>query len=596
MKSFVYLIPRSFTVVLLLLAVFLGADPIVRQAIIQNLEARFGAKVGISKISSDLFQGKVYLRDFSIADAQSPMTNLFQADLTYLKFDHAKLLDRQVVVSQARTSRVHFGAPRTHAGNRPGQILESKPKPPQQAEFADNQTKIRTTWQDQFQAKFEQVELSELPVTLFAVAKAINERWNRDFEQHHQKLETVNQKILRLVEADPQLLDFRNQATGATAARRPVNPLRKVSSTKKVPKLLAETLAAIDELKRQQLVLQQNARSDIEALEVAYKRDISTVSDSKTDQDIGVLPQTISDLLLTQLHQEVAGDALALFAWFKSKKTLARLNKPAARGVEYFQECFANPSVVIDMIELDGETIFANEHFHFVGHAFNLSDMPSGHDQPTRFELRAQGQRHFHINCVLDQRGGMDRDSLSIEFPSFHLGEQTLGSPNEMLVALSPGTRVNGKIELVTEGEQLSGKMNLDFSNVALVVQQLNDIAGGKEIEVRLNHQLSTLDNFQCTSEIGGVTHYPTVELQSSLGEKIAVAMESVSDLTQKNALLVRSRKIDDFYRSRVQPLQQNIKTEVDKISGRLEDQISKTEVIQGAQQTTARSRWPAMR
>ena len=595
MKSIVYLIPRIFTVGLFLLAAVLGADPIVRYVVIDNLESQFGAKVGISNISSDLSGGKVYLRDFSVADASSPMKNLFQADLTYFKFDHAKLVNRQVVVSQARSSRVHFGAPRTQPGNLPGHPLELKNEQPQKVEFVGSQSKIRTSWQDQFQAKFERAKLSELPVTLFAVAKAINERWNRDFEQHHEKLESVNQKILRLVEADPQLLDFQNQSADNAARRRTINPLRGVASTEKVPKLLSETLSAINDLKRQQLVLQQNARSDIEALDVAYKTDITTISQSKTEHDIGILPQTVSDLLLTELHQDVASDALGLFAWFKSKKRLANKPKPVARGVEYFQECFANPNIVIDRIEIDGEGIFAEEHFHFAGHAFNLSDRPHDHDQPTRFEVRAQGQRHFHINCELDQRGGLDRDSLSIEFPSFNIGEQILGSENEMLVALSPGTQVNGKIELTTDRDQLKGKMTLDFSNVAFVVQQLNDIAGGKEIEVRLNHQLSTLDNFQCTSTIGGVTNAPTIELKSSLGDKIAAAMESVSDLTQEKSLLVRNEKISEFYRSRVQPLQQNIRTEVDKISGRLDDQISKTEVIQGAQRT-AQTRWPAIR
>jgi hypothetical protein len=333
----------------------------------------------------------------------------------------------------------------------------------------------------------------------------------------------------------------------------------------------------------------------IEALDVAFKKDIATISQSKTDHDIGVLPQTISDLLLTKLNQDVASDALALFAWLKSKKGIVNTRKPVFRGVDYFQEYFQKPSVVIDEIEIDGETIFADEHFHFAGHIFNLSDKPSGHDQPTRFELRAQGQRHFQISCVLDQRGGQNQDSLTIEFPRFNMGEQTLGSENEMLVTMSPGTKINGRIDLGTDGDQLHGEMRLDFSNVAFVVQQLNEIAGGKEIQVRLNHQLSTLDNFQCTSKIGGLSNAPTIDLESSLGEKVAVAMESVSDLTLENSLLVRNRKIEDFYRSHVQPLQQNIKSEVDKISGRLDDQISKTEVIQGAERT-AQARWPAMR
>jgi len=595
MKSIVYLIPRTFIVGLCLLAIVLGADPIVRQLVIERLENNLGGKVNISKISCDLFEGKVYLRDFSIADAQSPMTNLFQSDLTYLKFDHAKLLDRQVVITQSRSSHVHFGAPRTQSGNLPDHPPVFDQEQTQRIEFVDSQEAIRNVWQDQFQAKLEKIELNELPVTLFAVAKATNERWNRDFDLHHKQLETLNQKILQLVKADPQLLDFQNQASGEELSRRPVNPLRNVSSAKRVPTLLTETIAAIDELKRQQLVLQQNAQSDIEALDAAFKRDVTTISQNKTDHDIGVLPQTISDLLLTELNEDLATDALALFAWFKSKKNLAIQHRPVGRGVDFFQEHFTKPGIVIDQIEIDGEAMFAKEHFHFAGHAYNLSDNPRGHDQPTRFELRAQGQRHFHVNCVLDQRKGINRDTLSIEFPSFNLGEQVLGSENEMLITLSPATQVNGRIDLASDQEHLEGTMTLDFSNVALVVQQLNEIAGGKEIEVRLNHQLSTLGNFQCTSKITGSDHSPALKLNSNLGEMIATAMESVSDLTQENSMLVRNQKIKDFYRTHVQPLQQNIKSEVEKISGRLDDQISKTEVIQGAQRTAA-SRWPSIR
>jgi len=595
MKSTFYLMPRIFTVGLFLLAVVLGSDPIARLVIIKNLETMLGAKVGVSKISSNLSQGKVYLRDLSIADAQSPMTNLFQADLTYLKFDHKNLLDRQVVVTQARSSHVHFGAPRTQPGNFPDQIPVLNQEQSQKIEFADSQLRLRTAWQDQFRTKLAQAQLNELPVTLFAVAKATNQRWNRDFELHHKKLKSINQKLLQLVEADPELLDFRNQSAATELPQRPVNPLRKVSASQRVPRLLTETAEAIDELKRQQLILQQNARSDIEALDVAFQNDIKTISQSKIDHHIGVMPQTISDLLLTEFHHDIAADALTLFAWFKAKKSLATKRKPVGRGVEYFQEYFTKPSVVIDRFEIDGDAMFANEHFHFAGHVFDLSDNPVGHDQPTRFELRAQGQRHFQINCVLDQRGGVDRDALSIEFPSFNLGEQVLGSENEMMVLLSPGTRINGRIDLSTDQDQLAGEMELGFSNVAFVVQQLNEIAGGKEIEVRLNHQLSTLDNFQCTSKISGDIDSPSLELKSSLGEKIAVAMESVSSLTQENSLLVRNREIENFYRSQVQPLQQNIKSEVDKISGRLDEQMSKTEIIQGAQRS-AQSRWPAIR
>ena len=603
MKSISYLIPRIFIVGLCIVAALLGADPIVRQMIVVNLQNEVGAKVSIAKISSDLADGKIYLRDFSIADPDSPMENLLQSDLTYLKFDHAKLWNRQFVVDQARTSHVRIGAPRTQTGVLPNQPHRLGVQKSAKVHFQDSQEENRNVWLDQFQNKLKLNESAELPVTLYAVAKATNERWNRDFELHHQQLDSVNQKIVKLVNSDPLLLDFqgRNQNENADGESAlgvqggPINPLRRVSAEKEIPTALVEAVNAIDDLKRQQLVLQQNARADIEALDLAFKKDIATKSKVALDQNIGVLPDTISDLLLAKFHQQAATDVVQWLSWLQAKRDAAIGSVLPHRGVEFFQDSFPDPSLVIGDVEIDGEGSFANEHFHFAGHAFDLSNNPSGHDRPVRFELRAQGQRHFLIDCVMDQRGDHDQDRLVVEFPSFDLGEQILGTRSEMLVSLSPGTKVSGRIELRNNGDKLDGEMKLSFSNVALVVQYLNEIAGGKEIEVRLNQQLSTLNQFQSSAKITGDLESASLSLQSDLGERIAQAMESVSDLTQKNSMLVRNRKIEEFYESRVRKLQSNIKTEVEKISGVLDDQISQTEAIKGAQRT-ATSRWPSIR
>ena len=613
MKSFAYLIPRVFILGLATLALALGADPIVRYLMISNLEAGVGAKVHIGRISSDLAKGKIYLRDFSIADPEQPMENLFQSDLTYLKFDHSRLLDRQVVIDQARTSHVRFGAPRTQDGKLSGvmpisTIAATTDKVlPAPVEFASTQSEFEVAWLGQFKERYQSEQPGEVAVSLYAVAKSTNERWNRDFELHNQQLDSVNKKIIQLIDADPELYEFRD-ATPAHQDRlaadgRPVNPLRLASTgSVDLQSLLTQTMTAIDDLKRQQLILKKNAQSDIEALDVAFKADVAAISSISIDQEIGVLPQSINNLLLVQFHQETAADAISWFKWLKNKAKVTCKKKAPQRGREFFTEYFQTPGLVINEAEIDGEGIFAREHFHFAGHAYNLSSDAQGHDQPARFDLRAQGQHHFSLNCEIDQRrdqnGPRDANQLVIEFPSFDLEERILGSENEMQVSMSSGTKVSGTIKINIDGDALSGEMELNFSNVALVVQHLNEIAGGKEVEIRLNHQLSTLNHFQTITQISGDVLSPALELKSDLGPSVAMAIESVFDQTKKNSQVVRSRKIEEFYRSRVRPLQQNIKSEVEKITGTLDDQISKTEVIQGVQRaaSTAKSRWPAIR
>lgn len=600
MKSFAYLIPRIFLIGLIVLAAGLGADPLVRYFLISNLENTIGAKVNIAKISSDLPDGKIYLRDFSIADPAIAMENLFQADLTYLKCDYRKLLDRQIAVEAARASHVRFGAPRTQPGN-----LRPLPSQPLTVDvptiqFQDLQSSAAIAWIDQFDSKFSPNQSADQPVTLFAVAKATNERWNRDFELHHQKLESVNQNIVKLINADPTLLELRSEqfkkTDGETVVKpRRFNPLRLASTEDAVPELLNETVAAIDELKRQQLVLQQNAEADIEALDVAFEKDIASNSGVDLDSDLSVMPQTINDLLLLKFHQQIAADAMKWFVWLQDKSKTALARRQPNRGIEFFTDQFSDPNLVINQLEIDGEGMFANEHFHFAGHAFDLSNHPAGHQRPARFEIRAQGQHHFRLDCVIDQRQGHDRNKLLVEFPSFDVGEQLLGSEGELLVSVSPGTKISGTIELNTDHGQLSGVMELNFSNVALVVQHLHDVAGGREIEVRLNHQISTLNHFRTTSQISGDVKSPSLALESDLGNRLADAFEAVSQKTMENSMLVRSQRVKEFYHSRVLPLQQNIRTEVGKITGTLNDQISKSETIQSAQRT-ANSRWPDLR
>jgi hypothetical protein len=185
---------------------------------------------------------------------------------------------------------------------------------------------------------------------------------------------------------------------------------------------------------------------------------------------------------------------------------------------------------------------------------------------------------------------------LLVEFPSFGLGEQVLGTQDELLVSLSPGTKISGRIELNSDRDEITGTMELSFANVALVVEHLHEVAGGKVVEVRLNHQLATLNHFQTKAVIGGPVDTPMLTVESDLGNRFADAIETVSKKTLENSVMVRNQKLEEFYRSRVRVLQQNIKTEVEKITGVLDDQISKTEIIQGTTQRTAGLRWPNLR
>ena len=66
-----YLLTRFFILALIVIAVWIGKDPLLRYAIIQNGQSMTGAKIEIGKVHSSLWDGKVYLSDVSIVDPRS---------------------------------------------------------------------------------------------------------------------------------------------------------------------------------------------------------------------------------------------------------------------------------------------------------------------------------------------------------------------------------------------------------------------------------------------------------------------------------------------------------------------------------------------
>ena len=184
---------------------------------------------------------------------------------------------------------------------------------------------------------------------------------------------------------------------------------------------------------------------------------------------------------------------------------------------------------VIKKLSFDGAGRFNQQHINFAGEAYDITDQPTVYDRPATFKLRAQGDHHFVLQGSIDRRSGVCSDSVTIDFPAFPLGPQTLGTESEMLVTTGPLTTTHGSIHLKIDGQAVSGTMRLDFSDVALVVEHLHDLAGGKEVALRLNQSLSTLQQFESTAVFGGTLDRPHLKFESNLGVAFANAMTQIN-------------------------------------------------------------------
>jgi len=311
-------------------------------------------------------------------------------------------------------------------------------------------------------------------------------------------------------------------------------------------------------LQRQQALLERQAAADLARLEAAYQNE-SASQDQTQPIELEVSPETLSQLLLADLHQSIANEAMSWFAAVRDNVPTCALSDRAghtqprrspARGevVEITGAAQKLPTV-IKKLTFDGSGRLNERHVNFAGEAYDITDQPTTHSLPTTFKLRAQGDHHFVLQGSIDRRSAVCSDSVTIDFPAFPLGPQNLGTAEEMLVTTGPRTTTHGAIHLKVDGQVITGTMRLDFSDVALVVEHLHDVAGGKEVALRL---------------FGGTLDHPHLKFESSLGEKLAVAMTQINNGKVNENQVATKVEVDQFYNTQVLPLKKNIAMELD--------------------------------
>jgi len=586
MYRLAYLIPRLMLLGLAFLAASIAGDTIAERLVTAHLESSIGMDIEIGRFRTRAANGKVFVNDFALVDPAHPLINVFQADLAFLEIDLSAVSKRQLVIENARASQVRIGVPRTSAvGNSlyadPSALEASHDatelKEPQVGRFLGNHEGIRMSWLDQFEENVTPIVVEpEKPETnqLYQLASVTNQKWNKDFQQQTGQLKVV--------------------------------PLRGPTSNGPQESELDQLIKKLESLQSQQQILERQAAADIARLEQVYKTASATQHQQTQPSELQVSPETLSQLLLVDLQQSIANEAMEWFSGVRSSTSACaknersigetELGRTRGRGelIEVVGALRKQPTV-IKKLSFDGAGRFNQQHINFAGEAYDITDQPTVYDRPATFKLRAQGDHHFVLQGSIDRRSGVCSDSVTIDFPAFPLGPQTLGTESEMLVTTGPLTTTHGSIHLKIDGQAVSGTMRLDFSDVALVVEHLHDLAGGKEVALRLNQSLSTLQQFESTAVFGGTLDRPHLKFESNLGVAFANAMTQINKGRMNPSQVATRDEVEQFYETQVLPLQANIKKELASISRSINSQIGHAQKMLTSLRA-AKSRWPKIR
>ncbi len=543
MSRWTYLIPRLIILGLIALAMWVGSDPLIRRAIVNNLESSIGAQVEIGHLRTSFDKRQLFIEDLVIANPRDPMSNLIQADMAYVEVDTQSLINGCVVIERGQTSQAVFGAPRTNSG-----ALDQDAAPPE----------VAPTWKPKTFEPIEQIGLrwlDQLPVrsdarpkieatSIANIASGLNQFWGRELAEQKSNvaaLKTRTEELKRLVKPDS------------------TNPLRQ----KRVNSSLvhSEIATASSSIGQRLVELQQTLEAQRAALRKAFNEDVARINSanpvSKFDSD------SITQLLLSKTEERNINEIIGWFHQFRKTMPDPRVDflPKSKRGLDLkIPLPNKKPGLLIKSIDIEGEGRFANRHTTFAGTAFNLTSQPQLHDQPASFELRAQGDQHVMVKCILDRRGRQSVDSLDIICPDLEIREsQQLGEANSILVTMGPRSRIQADIKLQAIDDQLSGDIIFRHTNVSFHVDELNSLAGGEGAALKINQGLAGLNRFETRVRLFGTLDDYEYELKSDLGIRFSNAVVAVLNEKEEAAVSARKQALDRLLQTQLEILENEI-------------------------------------
>ena len=545
MRRWTYLVPRLIIILLVGLVVWLSTDSLLRKALVANAEAVTGAKVEIGQLRMNLNQGKVFLQEVQFADARNTDLNLFQADMAYLDIDFASLLRRKIKITGGRTSDLRFGSPRTKSGALAAKPVKrattdtKKNKPdamlaPSISDVVGSESKVNESesrWLDRLQEQIVNNDSPQLQST--EAVKALAADWAPRLSTTRQQLSQINQQINQLK------VSFKDQDS---------NPLRQdfESTASELESLLQQTQTIQNRLTE----LNSQADSDKARLTAAQQADQQAIEQLASIQSFD--GEAITQLLLVRSQRNRIDEIIQWFRWFRqSVPDFERDLRPLpGRGMNVaippLDGKTIQPNFLIEDLDIEGAGHFAGQFLNFAGKLSHLSNQPKFHTEPTSFDLRAQGKQHFVVKCELDRRSSSPTDTLEVRCPDLQIDQDPLGSERSILVTVGPNMKLQADVRLKAIGDSLAGDVVFRHSNVSLHVDELNALAGGTEMALRLNQKLSAYDQFETRLSLSGTVDRYEMKLDSDLGTRFAQSMDEVSADIQRQNLAAKQKQWHD--------------------------------------------------
>jgi uncharacterized protein (TIGR03545 family) len=599
MKRLNQLITRLIIIGLAVLVLWVARMPLANRALSWHASHLTGAKVDIRKVQFDRDDQTLYLNQLEIADPQAPLQNMVQAEVASLKLATDALAERRLVIEEGRLSQLKFGAPRTNTGTLERGIFDTFTTLPAGADSSrvapsvsvpdlltyddsllnpyrnDDGERLSQKWRDSLTVK-----LDGGGVPKFEVASLIAEldaKWKRSLESPRKQLSQIEASLVEV----EKIID--------TAGDR--NPLRNLNQLPKAGQTIESARDELKSIANRIDQINQQAEKDRWALSQARMRDQQSLAKSEKVQKFD--SQLINQLLVGDIEQQLVANSLDWFQQFREAVPVPGddlISFSRGRNIR-FGDAPQQPKLVAKRLQIDGDGTFANSYFRFAGDIENFSSEPALQDEPTKFNIRAQGATQVVVSGVLDRRGDKRADSISFRGTGIKQPSYVLGERGSVLIAMAENSLLHVETELKSDDGRVSGEMKFTFDGVVMHVDAVHADAGGRETAARLNETLSAVSSFEIKTQIQGSIDQPETAFVSDLGPQVASSLESVFVNAQQLANRKKELRLKQAIDQKLESIKETMASGVDELGVKWRAQV---EILNRLEKRISTARGPS--
>ncbi len=509
------ILPRLSLLVLLFLLIWVGSRLLLKHALIHSIQSMTGAKVDIDTLDFSLGSGKIFLYQVEMANPRDPMSNLLQAKAASIQLNPQRLLHREFVVEEATLSQIQFGTPRTESGRLIVESVRQHPEPSYLVDVLHQRfNNAPQSWIADASKRLPKLIDDELQSSM--IAQEIRRKWSTYFQQLRDEAKRIQSAVR---ESEVSSSEMTN------------NPLRDIEKYQRFLNEIVELRQDIEIARSQLHSLKTQFEIDQQTLAQAKIRDQEIIAARFIDEPLFDHDQ-ITELLLTDQTTERIQELLSWIRWFRETLPNPESDFLPIRGRGHDVQFRHHPNIVFHKLKLSGQGRLASTNFDFYGEAYDVSTNPKRYGRPARIQLRGNAETEIVLDAILDRRGIEPIDQFHIRIPGLGIDECEIGDPEHLRVTVAP-SRLTVIMDLKLTGNQLTGQVSFNQHDLALTIDQLDEIVGGIETRDAINQQLDQLKEILVEVELNGDLDRPTMRFQSDLGQLFA---QSLNDSLQKIA------------------------------------------------------------